>query len=314
MEVLVFSLKIVAPLFIMMALGYLLARVKLIDSGFTGRITKFCFKFAMPVLQMYNMYKADLVTDFRPKVILWAVFCVMFIIAVTWLTVPRIVKEKKIAGVIIQASYRSNFLLFALHIMNSLYGDEAMGMTSVLIAVITAVYNFMAVVILSHFGQGDEKPKLGKTLLEIALNPLILGTLAGVILSLTNINLGSTLEGVMDDIGGLVTPLMLIALGGQFTFKSAKKHLKYIATCVSMRLLVAPLLMVGLGILVGFRGMELGLLLAMSASPVAVASFAMADQYKCDAPLAGEAVVFTSAFSTFTIFAWVFVLKTLSLI
>lgn len=313
MEVLVFSLKIVAPLFILMVLGYILSAVKIIDKTFTDRISKFVFKFAMPVLQMYNMYNSDLREDFDSKLVITISACVIGVILLAWFLIPRFVHDRKKAGVMIQAAYRSNFLLFALYIMRSLFGEEALGLTSVMIAVATALFNFAAVVILSYFG-GEKKMNIWKTLRNIALNPLILGTAAGIVLSLSGIKLGGIIEGVMEDIGNLVTPLMLIALGGQFTFKSARANAKYITACVLMRLIAAPAIMITVGILLGFRGPSLGLILAVSCSPVAVSSFAMADQFKCDTALAGEAVVFTSAFSSLTIFAAVFILKYFALI
>ncbi len=313
MEILLYSLKIVAPLFIMLAIGYALAACKIIDKTFTDKTSKFVFRFAMPVLQMYNMYNSNLLAEFDGKLVITICACVIGIIVLSWIIIPRFVHDRKKAGVMIQAAYRSNFLLFALYIMRSLFGEEALGLTTVMVAVATALFNFAAVVILAHFG-GEKKMNLWKTLRNIALNPLILGTAAGIVLSLSGIKLGGIIEGVAEDIGNLVTPLMLIALGGQFTFKSAKANAKNIAACVILRLIAAPVVMLTIGILLGFRGPSLGLILAISCSPVAVSSFAMADQFGCDTALAGEAVVFTTAFSTLTIFSAVFILKYLALI
>ncbi len=313
MELFLSSLKIVAPLFVFMAMGYILARTKIIDDVFGEKITKFCFKFAMPLMLMNNMYKADIASEFNLKLILFYSACTLIVILICWFTVPAIVNDKKISGVIIQAAYRGNFMLFAFHIVDSLYGDASLGLSSAVFACATAVYNFAAVVILSHFG-AQIKPDFKKTVKDIALNPLILGTLVGVILSLTKIQLGDTVNGVLDDIGSLVTPMMLIALGGKFKFKSAKKNIKYITGSTITRLLLVPLFIIGSAILCGFRGMELGIIVALSSAPVATSSYPMAAHYKCDAPLAGELIIFSSAFSTLTIFAIIYILKAFALL
>ena len=65
--------------------------------------------------------------------------------------------------------------------------------------------------------------------------------------------------------------------------------------------------------LLGFRGAVFVTLIAIFATPCAVASYAMAQQMGADAALAGNCVVFTSALSAFTMFAWVFVTKALGL-
>jgi AEC family malonate efflux carrier len=63
----------------------------------------------------------------------------------------------------------------------------------------------------------------------------------------------------------------------------------------------------------GLRGVELVTLIAIFATPCAVAGFAMAQQMKADAELAGNCVVYSSALSCFTIFGWVFLFKMLEL-
>ena len=65
-------------------------------------------------------------------------------------------------------------------------------------------------------------------------------------------------------------------------------------------------------VLLGFRGIELVTLLAIFASPTAVASFTMADQLGGDAKLAGNIVVLTSFLSAFTLFGWSYLLKVLN--
>jgi len=52
----------------------------------------------------------------------------------------------------------------------------------------------------------------------------------------------------------------------------------------------------------------------MFAAPTAVSSFQMAKQMDGDADLAGQIVVFTSAFSIVTVFGWIFLLKQFALI
>ena len=51
----------------------------------------------------------------------------------------------------------------------------------------------------------------------------------------------------------------------------------------------------------------------MFGAPTAVSSFTMAQQMDGDSELAGQLVVFSSAFSILTIFIWIFILKQLNL-
>ena len=71
--------------------------------------------------------------------------------------------------------------------------------------------------------------------------------------------------------------------------------------------------MLGLAAWLGFRGVDFVTLIAIFATPCAVASFAMAQQMGSDAELAGNCVIFTSGLSCFTIFCWLLATKSLGL-
>ena len=90
--------------------------------------------------------------------------------------------------------------------------------------------------------------------------------------------------------------------------------MRNLVICVLGRLVVAPLIFVTGGALLGFRGIELATLLVMLAAPTAVSSFTMAQQMDSNGELAAEAVVMTSALSCVTLFLWIFVFKQLGLI
>lgn len=313
MEHLLFSVNLVLPLFLLLAIGYFLRIIKIIDDVFVDKVSAFVYKFAMPVMLFYNIYKSDIRASFSPRIIVYAVAVTLVTVLLLCLIVPRFVKGNK-TGVLIQAIFRSNFLLFATHIMESMYGDESLGETLVLVAVMAFVYNFCAVIVLAVYSGDEHTLDKKKALLDIAKNPLILGSLLGVVFALIGADLGTIVDGVLDDISSLSTPIALIVLGGQFKFANAKKNRKYIAAAAFGKLVAAPVLIIGVAILLGFRGSDLGLMLAMAASPTAVNSYIMAQQAGGDGKLAGEAVVFTSALSVVTIFLFVFALRSAGLL
>lgn len=109
----------------------------------------------------------------------------------------------------------------------------------------------------------------------------------------------------------MTTPFALVVLGASFTLQGAYSELKEVTISVVARLVLAPLLVVGAGLALGFRGIELASLLAMSGTPVAVASFAMAQQMGSDGELAGDTVIFSCAFSFITLFLWIYGLQAL---
>ncbi|HEX9025236.1 MAG TPA: AEC family transporter, partial [Clostridium sp.] len=87
--------------------------------------------------------------------------------------------------------------------------------------------------------------------------------------------------------------------------------LKQVIIGVLGKLIIVPIIFIPISIMAGFRDIELATLLIMFSAPVAINSFTMADQMGADSELAGQIVVFSSILSVFTIFTWIYVVKTL---
>ena len=170
----------------------------------------------------------------------------------------------------------------------------------------------LAVVCLETFRGG--KVNVKKVTHGIVTNPLIIGSFLGLSMLVIGIKLPTFLEVTIKDVSKIATPLSLILLGASFSFSNVKKYLKETIITVIGKLIIVPLVFLAISYAVGFRGISLLSLMIMFAAPTAVSSFQMAKQMDGDADLAGQIVVFTSAFSIVTVFAWIFILKQLALI
>ena len=312
MENLLLSFRVILPVFLSIALGYLLRRIRILNDAGAETMNALSFKVFLPVYLFQNIYKTDLEQAFHGRLLLFAVAAVCALFAVLMLTVPHIEKDKPRCGVLIQGIFRSNFALFGLPVALSLLGEEKIGPTSLLLGTVVPVYNVLAVVALETFRGG--KPNLGKIALGIVKNPLIIGTVIGILWNLFGPPLPEALAKWISTLGNVATPLSLIALGAGFTFRAARRNLKPLTLALLGRLVFSPLVTVAAAAALGFRKELLAPVLIFSGAPTAVSSYPMAQQMGGDAELAGEIVVFTSAFSVLTMFLWIFVLKQLALI
>lgn len=181
-----------------------------------------------------------------------------------------------------------------------------------LIAVVVPIFNFLAVIILEIFRGGRIDVK--KIVKGIITNPLILSSMAGLILLFLNIKLPYFIEKSINDISKIATPLALIILGGSFEFNKVSGNIKQIFIGVMGKLIIVPIIFIPIAIKLGFRYIELATLMIMLTAPTAVSSFTMAEQMDGDGELAGQLVVFSSAASVFTIFIWIFIIKQLGYI
>lgn len=312
MENLILSFNVVLPLFLCIMLGYFLRRIRMVDTPSLNTMNKLCFKVFLPIYLFNNIATTNLSAAFNGKLLVVAVCGLVGQFLLLMLMIPRVEKENSRRGVLIQAIFRSNFALFGLPVALSLCGTEKVGPTSLLVGLTVPVFNILAVVTLESFRGG--KPSIKKMLKGIATNPLIIASLVGIAFNLLDITLPLAVQKSVTDLGGVATPLSLVALGGSFTVSKVKEYRKQLTIGVLGRLVLSPLLMVSIGVLLGFRNENLIPLLIMSGAPTAVSSFPMAQQMEGDGELAAALVVFTSAFAIFTMFVWIFVLKQIGVI
>lgn len=307
------SFNIVCPIFLLMALGYFMKQTNLLHSAAVKNMNAVVFKIFLPAMIFKNVYDSDLSAVFNPKLIIFSVISVLICIAVLFITVPLFEKDNRKRGVLIQAMFRANFVIFGVPVSEALCGSEVSGSAAVLIAIIIPIFNFMAVITLEVFK--GSKPDFKKIAKGIATNPLIIASLLGILALFTGIKLPVSIESTVANVSKIATPLALIMLGASINFKTIGENLTRIICGVCTKLIVIPLIFMSIAIFVlDFRGADIAILLALFASPPAVSSFTMAQQMGGDDELAGQLVMFGSTFSIITMFIWIYVIMHLGLL
>lgn len=310
-----FTVNAVVPLFVLVGLGYWMRQKQFLDEKFVSIFNRFAFQIAIPCSLFRTAYKSDIKSNFKPDLILLNIALIFSILIILLIIVPRFVKKPQQAAVVIQGIYRTNIVLFGLSLSNNLFGSEGSASMAMVIATSVPLYNIIAVVLLSIMGSGSSKGLDMKSIFKsIITNNLILATIFGLAFSFFELSLPPIISVPVNDLAACATPLAMISLGGQFSFKSAKANLKLNVITTAMRLVVVPAIVLPIVILLGFRGSDLGALFINFAAPTATSSFIMAKNMGCDGDLAGEVVVFTTLFAALTVFMGVFILKSFAFI
>ena len=309
MENLMISANAVLPMCLVMALGYGTRRLGWIRREEISAINKIAFRIFLPCLLYYNVYCSDLSGSFDPLLMAYAVGGVLltFGLSLGYTLLTEKLPERR--GVMIQGMFRSNYVIMGIPVATALLGADQLGTVSILIAVVVPLFNMLSVVVLEVFR--GQKPKPLHILVQIAKNPLVIGSVLGILTLAAGIRLPHILEQTIQNISAIASPLQLFLLGAFFQFSGLKTYRRELVTVSAAKLIVAPGLFLGLGALLGFRGVAFVSLIGVFASPTAVNSFTMAQQMGGDAELAGDIVVTTSAVSILTMFLWIFLFKSL---
>lgn len=303
------SANAVLPMCLIMALGYGTRRLGWIRREEISAINKIAFRIFLPCLLYYNVYCSDLSGSFDPLLMAYAVGGVLltFGLSLGYTLLTEKLPERR--GVMIQGMFRSNYVIMGIPVATALLGSDQLGTVSILIAVVVPLFNMLSVVVLEVFR--GQKPKPLHILGQIAKNPLVIGSVLGILTLAAGIRLPHILEQTIQNISAIASPLQLFLLGAFFQFSGLKTYRRELVTVSAAKLIVAPGLFLGLGALLGFRGVAFVSLIGVFASPTAVNSFTMAQQMGGDAELAGDIVVTTSAVSILTMFLWIFLFKSL---
>ena len=310
MDDLMLCLSALLPILLLAAAGYAAKRGALIREEDVPRANKWAFAVFMSVMCFYNVYSSDLSSALRPRLILFTLCAILAVYGLSFLLASRLVPERRRRGVVIQGLFRSNFAILGLPMAAGLAQGGDIGTAAVMGAVVVPCFNVLAVITLESFR--GSKPDTRKLLLDILRNPLILGSAAGIVFLALGIRLPAVLEKPVHDVAKAASPLMIFLLGAHFRFRTDPATRRATALVCLGRLVVVPALVLGLAAALGFRDVELITLLAVFATPTAVASYTMAEQLGGDASLAGSIVVTSSFFSVFTLFGWSFLFKLLN--
>ena len=305
------ALSAVIPMFCLMSIGAFVKYQKLLTDEELKHMNRMVFRIFFCCMMFHSIYTTDLSATFRPKLMLFGACGVLAVFFLLMLIVPKIEPENKKRGVIVQAIFRSNFVLMGVPIVANIFGDENIAVSTMMIAVIVPIYNVLAVFALETFRGGNFA--IIPILKGVLKNPMIVGAIAGAILLILKIHIPAPILKPIGQISQATTPVALIILGASFKFGSTHEHRKQLFGAIFGRLILVPAIMLTAAIFLGFRGIDFVTLIAIFGTPCAVASFAMAQQMGGDSDLAGNCVVFTSALSCFTIFGWILLFKTLGI-
>lgn len=315
MEELIFSLNATIPIFLLMILGYVLKQIKMVDEPFIKTLNKFNYNVTLPVLVFKDLSQSDFLQVWNTKYVLFCFLVTLFCILSIWFLAVFCLKNKDLVGEFVQASYRSSAAVLGIAFIQSIYGNS--GMAPLMIIGTVPLYNVAAVLILSFTGptaKGLNRATLKKSILGILTNPIILGILAGMLASVCRLDLPIILDKTVNNVAVLASPLALIGLGAGFEGGKAIKLVKPTLATTFVKLVVWPLLFLPLAILLGFRNEMLIALLVMLGAPTTPSCYIMARNMGHDGVLTSGAVVATTLFSSITLTAALFILKSMGVV
>ncbi|ANG64336.1 transporter [Marinobacterium aestuarii] len=311
-----FTAGIVTPIFVIVLLGFLLRRQRLIDEAFINTSSRLVFMVALPTLVFMSIASTDFQAVFNPALLGFVFLGTLLSFLVIWWLAARRITDPADLGAFVQGAFRSNFGIIGMALSYNLFGDSGLSQAAMILALVIPMYNVLSVVVLTvtaNQGTASGVSLLG-ILRAIALNPLIIAVVLALPFSYYGLHLPAALDTTGKYFANLTLPLALLAIGGALDLKSLRNSSMTAFWATFTKLLILPLLMVPVAAALGFSGTELTLLFVLFSSPTAAAAFVMARAMGANAQLTANIILTTTLGSILTLSAGIFVLRLLAVI
>jgi len=306
-----FLFNIVIPIFLLIILGLILKRLKIINDSFVKQLSTFVFKVSLPALIFLELATVEINTAFDSKLIGISLSLILVVFGLSWITGSLFAKTPEDQGAVIQGSYRSNFAIVGIAMLTGIVDGDHLGKAVMLLAFVMPIFNVLAVIALTVPMHQASSDRLVKTFKEIAKNPLIISAYFAIPVSIFEINLLPSITITLGLPNYNSTPFGLIGIGASINLKEllTASPLSFLAS--ANKIILFPIISVIVGSLLGLEGQDIIILFILMGTPTAVASFVMAEAMGSNSKMTGNIIAISTLGSIFTISVGVIILRML---
>jgi predicted permease len=285
------------PLFALVALGYALAAWGRWPLSAADALTRFVFSIAIPVLLFRLMSDFSRLPPVDPAILI-AYFggCVIVFVVGRLAALWIFRLDGAAQSVFALGGIFSNNVLLGIPLAKLTLGEAVMPAVS-LVLVFNALLLWTLVSVSVEWARhGDlSLSGIGKTLKEVAANPIVIGILAGTAWSYTGIGLPGPIDTMMTLISQAAVPLSLIALGMGLAEYGIRNDWRQSVVITSIKLVVFPLTVFALAHLLALPAHETQAVVLMAALPVGANVYLMSRQFDTlGGPVAASLVLSTA--------------------
>lgn len=321
LESFIYSFNSIMPIVLLVLFGMLLRKINFLKDDFCAIADKLVFNVALPMELIRSVGATDFKTIFaKDNMRVTLFFFVAMIVAfiVCCIGVKFFLRDNSYRGVFIQGAIRGNYAIFALPLAYNMFGESGRVSASMVLPIIIIMYNFLTVIAFNIYApRAEDKKGVGAIMVQIAVstakNPMIQAIVVALLVSFVKSETGLAVPGfimeTIGDVAALAVPLSLISIGVNFDPKRLKNGLGIAFWCMVVKNIALPALSLAIGILMGFRGISLAIILLSLGGPTAVSSYIMAKNLHGDAELASKILLLSTICSLGTMFGFIFILK-----
>ncbi|MDH6229473.1 malonate transporter [Mesorhizobium soli] len=292
----------ILPIFLLILGGNWLRRLPLIDPGAWIGLEQIGYWFLYPALLFVTIYNADfsgLELNAMMMALAAALVAMLAITCGLWPLLDRtgLVKRTEFSS-IFQTAVRWNSFM-ALAIAQKMFPPAGTAVVALVMAIIIIPLNLATVLLVTRFADRNANwRKIGR---DMAINPMILGSLAAILFRCLPFHLYGPLNQTLGLVGNAALGMGLLAIGAGLRLGDLWRPRVALFLPVMLKLALFPALLVGAAVAFGITGSQLSYLALCAAVPTAMNGYLLARQLGGDAELYAAVTTVQTAASFLTI-------------
>lgn len=290
------------PLFILIALGWMLVRWRKWPASISEALNLFVFKVALPAMlfRLMTGFNKSPPVDARLLLAFFGGCLIVFVIG--RLVAARLFRLDGVSGsVFALGGIFSNNVMIGLPIATVMLGEEAIPSVALVLVFNGLILWTLVTVSIEWVKHGALNLKgFGKTAVNVLKNPLIIAILTGTLFSLTGFTLPNMVEQPIAMLGQIGVPLALIALGMSLAAYEIKEGLRESYAICVLKLIVQPLVIWALAVLLGLPSLESKVVVLLGSMSVGINVYLMSQQFNALTGPAATSMLLSTLLSAVT--------------
>ncbi|PVB61209.1 AEC family transporter [Labrenzia sp. 011] len=311
------TLSIVAPVFVLIGIGYALAKFQVLKQNASEALGHFVFVVSIPVLLFRTLIGADLSSGV--PVALWASYFLG--VGIAWVLGALIIRKgfarDARAGAIggISAAF-ANGIMVGLPLIAAVYGEDGLVPLLLIISIHLAVMTILMAVAMERAAAidgGTTTPPLGHLLKgaarNLARNPLILAIAIAFVWRQTGLEIPEIGTDVLDRIAATALPLALLSLGMSLVQYGMRGNVLPGLLLATVKMLVMPVVVFVAGAFVFHLPPLWTAVATLTAScPTGANAYIFANRYGTGHAMSANAITVTTLSAIITTSLWIWFL------
>lgn len=271
------------PILLLSGAGFALGKLLPIDSRTIGRVVFYIFA---PMLVFDLLLQNDIRLAEAASVAAFTTVLILAMGAITFAAGSLMKLERPALMAVLIATMFGNTGNYGLPLVSFAFGESALQYAGLYFVTTSILFNTIGILIasLGHMHLKD-------ALLGLLKVPTVYGVLFAALINGFNLELPLAFTRTIDLAAGGSIPMMIVLLGIELSRVQWSSSLRGVGLSVSLRLLIAPFIALGLGLLLGMQGAVWQAGITQASMPAAVNTTILAAEYKLDSSLV-TAIVF----------------------